>query len=44
MGVAIRLNLGEDLELLIQDDLATAQSSETITILEATAEGHIVEF
>ncbi len=42
MGVVQRLRLGEDLEVLIQDDLETAQSGETITLLEVTAEGSIV--
>jgi hypothetical protein len=42
IGVAIRLGPGEDLELLIQDDLATAQSTELITSLHATFEGHVV--
>jgi len=43
IGVTKRLYLGEDLEVLIQDDLATAQATQTITILEIIAEGHIVE-
>lgn len=42
MGVVQRLRLGEDLETLVQDDLLTAQSGETITLLEITAEGSIV--
>jgi hypothetical protein len=36
IGVAIRLPLGDDLELIIQDNLAA------LTLLEVTAEGHIV--
>jgi hypothetical protein len=43
IGVAIRLPIGDDLEILVQDDIQTAQSGESITILEVTAEGHIVE-
>jgi hypothetical protein len=43
IGVAIRLPIGEDLELLVQDDIQTAQSGESITKFEITAEGHIVE-
>ena len=43
IGVAIRLPIGDDLELLTQDDLETAQGGETITLLEVVAEGHIVE-
>jgi len=43
VGVVKRLALGEDLEVIIQDDLATAQSTELITELEIIAEGHIVE-
>lgn len=42
MGVVQRLRLGEDLEYLIQDDLETAQSGDTITLFEITAEGSIV--
>lgn len=42
MGVVQRLKIGEDLQILIQDDLATAQGSETITLLECTAEGSVV--
>ncbi len=41
IGVVKQLKIGEDLQILIQDDLATAQSTETITILEMVAEGHI---
>jgi hypothetical protein len=37
IGVAIRLQKGEDLELIVQDAL------QTITLLECTAEGHVVE-
>jgi hypothetical protein len=37
IGVAVRLMPGEDLEFIIQDDLTD------ITLLEVTAEGHIVE-
>ena len=36
VGVTIRLDPGEDLELLVQDDLSS------ITLLEIIAEGHIV--
>lgn len=37
VGVAIRLPIGRDLEILVQDAL------QTITLLEIVAEGHIVE-
>lgn len=37
IGVVIRLPIGDDLEILIQDDL------EDLTLFEITAEGHIVE-
>ncbi len=43
VGVAIRLPIGEDLEILIQDDISTAQSGDEITTFEIIAEGHIVE-
>ena len=43
IGVAIRLPIGDDLEVLTQDDLNTAQSGDSITLLEMVAEGHIVE-
>ncbi|MCK5613023.1 hypothetical protein KAR91_64720 [Candidatus Pacearchaeota archaeon] len=43
IGVAIRLPIGDDLEFLVQDDLLTAQSTQTITLLEIVAEGHIVQ-
>jgi hypothetical protein len=43
IGVALRLPIGDDLELLIQDDISTAQSGDSITKFEITAEGHIVE-
>ena len=43
IGVAIRLPVGDDLQFLIQDDLLTAQSTETITLFEIVAEGHLVE-
>jgi hypothetical protein len=43
IGVTKRLALGEDLQIIIQDDLATAQGGETITVFEIIAEGHIVE-
>ena len=36
LGVAIRLRPGEDLQFLVQDDLSG------ITVLEITAEGHVV--
>ena len=42
IGVTVRLSPGEDLEFIVQDDLLTAQSGETITLLEVIAEGHIV--
>jgi hypothetical protein len=43
IGVTIRLPIGEDAEIVVQDDLATAQGGETITKLRIIAEGHIVE-
>jgi hypothetical protein len=43
IGVTKRLALSEDLEIIVQDDLATAQGGETITTFEIIAEGHIVE-
>jgi len=43
VGVVKRITLGEDLEIIIQDDLSTAQGGQTITELEIYAEGHIVE-
>ncbi len=43
VGVAIRLPIGDDLELLVQDDINTAQAGDLITVLEVVAEGHIVE-
>jgi hypothetical protein len=43
IGVAIRLPIGDDLEILVQDDISTAQSGDSITNFEITAEGHIVE-
>ena len=43
IGVAIRLPIGDDLQFLVQDDLLTAQSTQTITLFEIVAEGHIVE-
>jgi hypothetical protein len=43
IGVTIRLPIGEDAEIVIQDDLLTAQGGETITTLKIIAEGHIVE-
>jgi hypothetical protein len=43
IGVTKRLALGDDLQIIIQDDLSTAQGGETITELEIIAEGHIVE-
>lgn len=42
VGVVLRLGPGEDLQLLVQDDLATAQSTELITDLHVTFEGHVV--
>lgn len=41
IGVVQRLAVGEDLELIIQDNLASGTPD--ITILECIAEGHIVE-
>ena len=41
IGAAKKIALGEDIEVLIQDDLETAQSTETITELEMVAEGYI---
>lgn len=43
IGVVIRLPVGEDLEILIQDNLLAAQSTAQILIFEIYAEGHIVE-
>jgi hypothetical protein len=43
IGVAIRLPIGDDLELLVQDDLNTLQGGEGIIKFEITAEGHIVD-
>ncbi len=40
-GIVERLAVGEDLELIVQDNLATG--SPDISILECIAEGHIVE-
>jgi hypothetical protein len=37
IGVVIRLPIGDDLELLVQDDI------DGLTVLEVIAEGHIVE-
>lgn len=42
LGVVIRLGPDDDLQFLIQDDLATAQATELITNLRATFEGHVV--
>ena len=42
-GGVIKLPIGTDLELLNQDDIETAQSGDSITILEVTAEGYILE-
>lgn len=41
IGVAKKISLGEDIEVLVQDDLETAQSTELITELEMVAEGYI---
>jgi hypothetical protein len=43
IGVTKRLPVGDDLEIIVQDDLLTAQGGETITAFEIIAEGHIVE-
>ena len=43
LGVAIRLPVGDDLELLVQDDIQTAQSGATITNFEIMAQGHLIE-
>lgn len=40
IGVAVRLPIGEDLETIVQDDLSVGNP--TITLLELTAEGHVV--
>lgn len=40
IGVAIRLPVGEDLEFVVQDDLA--DGSPDITLFEVIAEGHVV--
>lgn len=40
-GIVERLAVGEDLELIVQDNLATG--SPDISILECIAEGHVVE-
>lgn len=37
------LPIGTDLELLVQDDIDTAQTGDEITILEAMAQGYILE-
>lgn len=37
------LPIGTDLELLVQDDILTAQTGDSITILEAMAQGYILE-
>lgn len=42
IGVVIRLEPGEDLEFIVQDDLLTAQGGESITLFEVIAEGHAV--
>ena len=42
-GTVKELPIGTDLELLVQDDIETAQSGDSITILEVTAEGYILE-
>lgn len=43
IGVAVQLPVGDDLELLVQDDLNTAQTGDSITLFEAVAEGYITE-
>lgn len=40
VGVAVRLPVGEDLEMIIQDNLNIGVP--TLTLLEMTAEGHVV--
>lgn len=42
LGVVVRLRSGDDLELVVQDDLNTAQGAAQITLLECVAEGHVV--
>jgi len=42
MGVTIRLDTGDDLEMLVQDALNEIQGSSQIIIFEVIAEGHIV--
>jgi len=42
MGVTIRLETGQDLELLVQDALDAIQAGSQIITFEAIAEGHIV--
>lgn len=41
IGVAIRLPIGEDMEIIIQDDLSVGNP--TIDLLEIIAEGHLVQ-
>jgi hypothetical protein len=41
MGVAVRLPIGTDLEILVQDDLTAV--TQDIELLEVFAEGHITE-
>jgi len=43
IGVTLRLAPGEDLNLIVQDDLATSQTGSQIISLEIVAEGHEVE-
>lgn len=44
VGVAIRLPIGDDLELLVQDALATIQATNRqILLFEIVAEGHLVQ-
>ena len=42
-GGVKKLPIGTDLELLIQDDIQTAQAGDEITILEVYAEGYVLE-
>lgn len=42
-GTVKALPIGTDLELLVQDDIETAQTGDSITLLEAVAEGYILE-
>lgn len=43
IGTSHGLPIGDDLEVLVQDDIETAQTGDEITELEITAEGYILE-